>query len=276
MMSTHTPAVADADEELPESIQRIGQAMQMPNEYPGQIYSFNWCLNGDGVTPLRRRAFRITKALDLRVASLDPPHTMPLEVTPSPASDIPEAGADEDYDGNVKTEGGLSFDQFDAYSQKTRDNLSLSETLYCPEGHVPGTRTGVRVITNSASLAPQILAYLERAPKKEPAESLPITVYALEGGYHEQTEANVAGYAIEEIEVKIDHDAGDDGDDWHINSEHQTSVLEARSVASIVVSNKEGTPSINTIVAGIEASQKALAEDELKRKKEKEAQEQAD
>jgi hypothetical protein len=37
-------------------------------------------LNGDGVTPLRRSAFRITKPLDLKVANLTVPSKMPLKV----------------------------------------------------------------------------------------------------------------------------------------------------------------------------------------------------
>lgn len=68
---------------LPDSIKRVGQADPFPNEYPGQIYEFNWCLNKDGVTPLRRSAFRITKPLDLKVASLNVPKTMPLKVNKS-------------------------------------------------------------------------------------------------------------------------------------------------------------------------------------------------
>ena len=66
--------------ELPDSIKRVGTAFAFPNEYPGQIYEFNWCLNKDGVTPLKRSAFRVTKPLDLKVAGLTPPKTMPLKV----------------------------------------------------------------------------------------------------------------------------------------------------------------------------------------------------
>jgi hypothetical protein len=73
--------VATAEEEgLPESIKRVGTTMAFPNEYPGMIYAFNWCLNGDGVTPLRRSAFRLTKPLDLKVAGLELPKTSPLKV----------------------------------------------------------------------------------------------------------------------------------------------------------------------------------------------------
>jgi hypothetical protein len=66
---------------VPESIKRVGQADVFPNEYPGQVYAFNWCLNGDGVTPLRKSAFRITKTLDLKVAGLDVPKQIPLNVS---------------------------------------------------------------------------------------------------------------------------------------------------------------------------------------------------
>jgi len=48
-------------------------------EYPGHNYAFNWCLNGDGVTPLNRSAFRICKPLDLKVAGLQPLQS-PLKV----------------------------------------------------------------------------------------------------------------------------------------------------------------------------------------------------
>jgi hypothetical protein len=58
----------------------VGQAEAFPNEYPGQIYAFNWCLNGDGVTPLKKSAFRITKPLDLKVAGLSLPKKQPLQV----------------------------------------------------------------------------------------------------------------------------------------------------------------------------------------------------
>lgn len=71
---------ASATEGLPDSIKRVGVVEAFPNEYPGQVYAFNWCLNKDGVTPLRRSAFRISKALDLKVAGLTVPTTMPLKV----------------------------------------------------------------------------------------------------------------------------------------------------------------------------------------------------
>ena len=74
-------SAASAPEGLPDSIKRVGTASAFPNEYPGQVYAFNWCLNKDGVTPLRRSAFRITKALDLKVAKLEAPKTIPLKVS---------------------------------------------------------------------------------------------------------------------------------------------------------------------------------------------------
>lgn len=161
---------------------------------------------------------------------------------------MPEAGSDN-----------LGFDTFDEVSERTRDLLSLSDHLYCPEGHAPGTRTGVRVITNSATLAPSLLAYLERAPKMEPPNSLPITVYVLEGA-----EYNFEGYAIEEIEVPI---VVDNEYDWHDGSGYASQQKEAKSVAAVIVAGKK--PDISVIVAGIELSQKALAEDEEARAAEK-------
>jgi hypothetical protein len=74
------PTASVASEGLPDSIKRVGTPFAFPNEYPGQIYEFNWCLNKDGVTPLRRSAFRVTKPLDLKVAGLTPPKAMPLKV----------------------------------------------------------------------------------------------------------------------------------------------------------------------------------------------------
>lgn len=165
------------------------------------------------------------------------------------AAKMPEAGSDK-----------LEFDTFDEISEKTRDLLSLSDSLFCPEGHVPGTRTSVRVITNSASLAPNILAYLERAPRKDPPESLPITVYVLEGSDYE-----FGGYAIEEIEVPLIDE--DDGQDWHDGSGYQFVQNEAKSVAAVVVAGS--APDISVVVSGIEQSQKALAEDEEARATEK-------
>lgn len=80
-LSLVLPATRPKESEgLPDSIKRVGQAEAFPNEYPGQVYAFNWCLNGDGVTPLRRSAFRITKPLDLKVAGLTPPKKSPLQV----------------------------------------------------------------------------------------------------------------------------------------------------------------------------------------------------
>ena len=213
---------------LPESLKRIGVAEVFPNEYPGQVYAFNWCLNGDGVTPVKKAAFRITKALDLKVAGLVP-LDKPLKIKPAAGTKMPEAGSDS-----------LSFDTFDEVSQRTKDLLSLSNKLYCPEGDFPGTRTGIRVITNSAALAPQLMAYLERAPRRYP-ESQPITAYVLEG-----TEEEFSGYAIEEIE-----DEAADG----------TKV--PKSVAAVVVVGKK--PDIKVVVAGLEASQKGLAADEAER-----------
>lgn len=169
-----------------------------------------------------------------------------MKIKPADLSKIPEAGTDV-----------LSFDAFDEVSQRTRDLLSLSDHLYCPEGHVPGTRTGVRVITNSSRLAPDLLAYFDRAPKKDPPDSLPITTYVLEGN----TEEDFAGYAIEEIEVALPrHDDGTGYTKVHVMP---STLTEARSVAAIVVVGKK--LDIQVIVAGIEASQKALAADEVER-----------
>ena len=169
---------------------------------------------------------------------------------------MPEAGAGPE----------LTFTQFDEASQRIRDLLSVSPSLYCPEGHVPGTRTAVRVITNSATLAPDLVGYLERAPRMEPPESLPITVYVLEG------EEEFAGYAIEEVEVPVKDT--DEGPGWQTISGAQDPVLEAKSVAAVVVASKK--PDLKLIVAGMELSQKALAADELEREaKSTDAQEKA-
>jgi hypothetical protein len=213
---------------LPESITRIGKTCIFPNEYPGQNYDFNWCLHGDGIANLKRAAFRITKPLDLKVAGLVP-LDKPIKVKPAPASKMPEAGSD-----------ALSFDTFDEVAQRTKDLLSLSKKMYCPEGDFPGTRTGVRIITNSATLAPQMLAYLDRAPRLKP-DAKPITAYVLEG-----TEEEFSGYAIEEVEDELD-----DG------------TMIAKSVAAVVVVGKN--PDLKVLIAGLEASQKNLAADEAER-----------
>jgi hypothetical protein len=202
------------------------------------IYEFNWALNGDGVTPLRRSAFRINKPLDLKVAGIATPKTNPLKVK---AKAIPEAGSDT-----------LTFEKFDQICQQARDNLSLAVHLYCPEGHVPGTHTGVRVISNSATLASDLLGYLDRCPKKSPPESMPITCFVLEGQDEE-----FSAFSIEEIEVPIDPEEGISVFDLGYQPK------EAKSVASVVVTGKN--PEIAKIVAGIESSQKALAQDEIER-----------
>jgi hypothetical protein len=172
-----------------------------------------------------------------------------------PASEIPEAGSDV-----------LSFEQFDEVSQRTRDLLSLSDHLYCPEGHVPGTRAGVRIITTSTKLAPELLAYLDRAPRMEPPESLPITAYVLEG-----SEESFAGFAIEEIEVPITVEADEDRA-WTTGYEPDPE-LEAKSVASVVVVGSK--IDLKVVVAGLELSQKALAADEVEREAKKQGEEKA-
>jgi hypothetical protein len=225
---------------IPDSIKRVGPSSAFPDEYPGMVYEFNWALNGDGVTPLKRSAFRINKPLDLKVAGLAVPKTMPLKVT---AKTIPEAGTE-----------ALSFETFDQVCQEVRDLLSLSDRLYCPEGHVPGTTTGVRVISNSSKVAPQLLAYLDRCPKKSPPQSMPITCFVLEGHATE-----FSGYSIEEIEVPVDPEEGVTAFDLGYQPK------EAKSVATVVVAGK--APEVAKIVAGIEASQKALAQDEIDRAK---------
>mmetsp|Transcript_691 Transcript_691/g.1438 ORF Transcript_691/g.1438 Transcript_691/m.1438 type:complete len:271 (+) Transcript_691:185-997(+) len=225
---------------VPETVKRVGKTSAFPNEYPGMSYEFNWALNGDGVTPLKRSAFRINKPLDLKVAGLNPPATNPLKVAGTP---IPEAGTE-----------ALTFESFDQFCQEARDQLSLSESLFCPEGHVPGTHTGVRVISNSSSLAPNLLAYLDRCPKKSPPGSMPITCFVLEGHAEE-----FAGYSIEEIEVPIEPEEGVSVFDLGYQPK------EAKSVATVVVVGAQ--PELAKIVAGIEASQTALAEDEIERAK---------
>lgn len=249
-------STVESKSDFPETLKRVGQNIQFPNESAGCNYQFNWCLNGDGVTPLRRSAYRITKPLDLKLAGLEVPQKLPLSVKAAEASKIPEAGS-----------GELSFETFDEVSQRSRDLLSLSDHLYCPEGHVPGSRTAVRVITNSPKLAPQILAYLERAPRKEPPEALPITVYALEG-----TEESFAGYAIEEVEAPIP--STHETPAWQSESTiYEERPTEPKSVASVVVIGQQ--LDIKTIVAGMELCQKALATDELERKAKKAAEEKA-
>ena len=213
---------------LPDSVKRVGKSVGVPNEYPGQNYAFNWALNADGVTPLKKSAFRITKPLDLKIADLDQPKSNPLKVKAAAARGLmPEAGSKD-----------LSFDTFDDAAQSTKDSLSMSDSLYCPEGHVPGTRIGVRVISNSAKLAPNLLAYLDRAPRRDPT-SQAITAYVYEGAGVE----DFAGYAIEEIE--------EDG--------------VAKSVAAVVISGSG--PTIENVVAGLELSVAGLLSDEEERAK---------
>ncbi|KAL7539314.1 hypothetical protein ACHAXR_009179 [Thalassiosira sp. AJA248-18] len=226
---------------LPESITRVGTPSAFPNEYPGQNYIFNWCLNADGVTPLKKSAFRIAKPLDLKVAGLNAPKTSPLNVNAKgERGSVPEAGSD-----------GLDFDTFDEALQGTKDALSLSDSLFCPEGHVPGTRTGVRVISNmGADLSPDLVAYLDRAPKRDP-RSQPITCYVLSGV------EEFAGFAIEEVEEVM---------------EDKSRV--AVSVATVVVTGKK--PSLKRIVAGIELSVEGLEADAKERAEKKAAEEKAE
>jgi len=220
---------------LPESITRVGEATAFPNEFPGQNYMFNWCLNADGVTPLKKSAFRITKPLDLKVAGLQLPTTSPLNVNAkSEKNNMPEAGSDE-----------LDFDTFDDVLQSTKDGLSMSDSLFCPEGYAPGTRTGVRVISNVGNgFAPDLVGYLDRHPKRDP-KGQAITCYVLSDA------EEFSGYAIEEVE--------------------ESGV--AISVATVVVSGK--APSLKRVVAGIELSAEGLEADAKEREEKKAADEQA-
>jgi hypothetical protein len=228
---------------LPDSITRVGGPLSFPNEYPGQNYIFNWCLNADGVTPLNKSAFRIIKPLDLKVAGLALPKTSPLKVNVSAdKSSIPEAGSEK-----------LDFELFDDKLQVTKDALSLSPSLYCPEGYAPNTRTGVRVITNaSTSLAPDLVAYLDRAPKKEP-KSMPITCYVLSDG---KKVDEFTGYAIEEIEERKE-----DGSKMAV------------SVATVVVTGNSNL--LHKVIAGIELCVEGLEADAKERSEKKAADEKA-
>lgn len=227
---------------LPDSVKRVGASAVFPDEYPGKVYAFNWALNRDGVTPLKESAFRITKPLDLKIAGLDQPKKNPLKVKAASATDMPEAGSTE-----------LEYSTYDNHIQSIKDALSQSASLYCPEGHAPGTSIGVRVISNSASIVPNLLAYLDRAPKKDPPGTLPITVYALENA------DLFSAYAIEEIE-EMNIETGELGD--------------PKSVAAVVVSGKK--LSLELIVAGIELSVKGLEADAKEREEAaKEAEESA-
>jgi len=215
---------------LPESIARSGQASSFPNEFPGQNYAFNWTLNGDGVTPLKKSAFRITKPLELKVAGLTPLTTAPLKVNASSAKKtMREAGSDT-----------LDFDSYDEIAQRCKDLLSVSDNIYCPEGHMPGTRTSVRIITNSDSLAPKLLAYLDRAPKRDSA-GCSITAYVLE----DDDMDNFGAYAIEEV---------------------GETTKDITSVAAVVCTGKN--VKIEQVVAGLEMSLDGLREDAEARKAE--------
>jgi hypothetical protein len=153
---------------------------------------------------------------------------------------VPEAGMTD----------ALSFETFDEITQKTKDSLSLSDALYCPEGHAPNTKFGVRVITNSPgnNLVSDLVAYLERMPKRQP-KSQSVTCYVLGGSDCEE----FAGYAIEEVEEQME-----DGS------------RQAISVATVVITGK--TPSLKRVVAGIELSVEGLEAD-AKERVEKKAEE---
>lgn len=225
---------------LPETIKRVGTPEAFPNEYPGQNYGFNWALNADGVTPINRSAWRITKPLDLKIAGLNQPKARPLQVKVAASDNMPEAGSD-----------ALSFDKFDEILQSTKDCLSQSDHIYCPEGHAPSTHTTVRVITNSSALAVDLHAYLERAPRRDPPGNKAITAYLFEGA-----DEDFLGYAIEEVEEE-DKATGE--------------VLELKSVAAICVTGKK--INIKNVVAGIESSVEGLKADAIERAAAKEAEE---
>ncbi|KAL7518395.1 hypothetical protein ACHAWX_003229 [Stephanocyclus meneghinianus] len=236
-LSTASPRPSSSEPSWLSSVKRISETDVFPNEYPGQNYMFNWCLNADGVTPLKKRAFRITKPLDLKVAGLALPPSSPLRVdAAAERANVPEAGSD-----------ALPFDSFDDAAQRIKDSLSLADGLFCPEGHVPGKRVGVRIITDAEDLAPALVGYLERAPRRDPA-SQPITCFVYGGG------EEFSGYAIEEVE-----ETREDGS------------RVAVSVATVVVSGK--SPKLERVVAGIELSVEGLEADAAERAEKKAAEE---
>ena len=106
---------------------------------------------------------------------------------------------------------------------------------------MPGSHTSVRIISNSATLAPKLLAYLERAPKRDSA-GCSITAYVLEDEMDQ-----FSAYAIEEV---------GEGDD-------------IRSVAAVVCTGKN--IKVEQVVAGLEMSFEGLKEDEAARKAEAES-----
>ncbi|KAL7501723.1 hypothetical protein ACHAXN_000002, partial [Cyclotella atomus] len=150
---------------------------------------------------------------------------------------MPEAGSDT-----------LNFETFDEILQCTKDTLSTSSLLYCPERHVPGKRVGVCIITNNKALAPELLAYLEQMPKRDPKPQS-ITCYVLEDGATEE----FSGYAIEEIEENVEGIEG----------------KVAVSVSSVVDCGKK--PSLKRVVAGIELSVEGLGADDREREEKKAA-----
>jgi len=134
----------------------------------------------------------------------------------------------------------LEFDSYDVIAQRCKDLLSVSDNIYCPEGHMPGTHTSVRVITNSDSLAPKLLAYFDRAPKRDSA-GCSITAYVLE----DDDMDNFGAFAIEEV--------GETAED-------------ITSVAAVVCTGKN--VKIEQVVAGLEMSLDGLKEDAEARKAE--------
>merc|ERR1712029_473849 len=178
--------------------------------------------------------------LDLKAAGLELPKTSPLKVNAkAEMTYVPEAGSEH-----------LDFDTFDDALQSTKDSLSLSESLFCPEGHAPGTRTGGRIISNMGSnLAPDLVAYLDRAPKGEHPRGQPITCYVLSG-----VAEQFSGYAIEEVEETM---------------EDKSRV--AVSVATVVVRGRK--PSLERVVAGIELSVEGLEADARERAEKKASEE---
>jgi len=171
-------------------------------------------------------------------------------VNASAKTKVPEAGSSE-----------LSFEDYDKTSQKVRDLLSHSESLFCPEGHVPGTRTSVRIITNSKTVPTQAVAYLDRAPRLEPPESLPITAYVFEG-----REEKFSGYAVEEVEVPVE--AVDQEQLWVTGDEPEPEAV-LKSVASVILVGE--SIDLKDLAAALELCHDALTVDALQRESKKNA-----
>lgn len=140
--------------------------VEIPEEHDGLNIEFNWSLAEDDVTP-HGDAYR-----NLRWAKLE---EFAKEATKPEGK--PVAAKEVDVD--------VSFGEYEAAYEKVTSYLSVQNSIFAQDGAVGSykdSRTRVRVITDSPTVALFAQSLLVRVPAKDPHAARPIVVYVVSEG----------------------------------------------------------------------------------------------